>query len=44
VHDFAGRLDFDQRDAIRELQARFGMVPDGQPTSALMQRLGVAVK
>ncbi|HEY4922434.1 MAG TPA: lytic murein transglycosylase [Xanthobacteraceae bacterium] len=44
VHDFAGRLDFDQRDAIRELQAGFGMVPDGQPTSALMRRLGVAVK
>jgi lytic murein transglycosylase len=44
VHDFAGRLDFDQRDAIRELQARFGMVPDGQPTPALMARLGLNVR
>jgi lytic murein transglycosylase len=42
VHDFAGRLDFDQRDFIRELQAKFGMVPDGQPTPALMRRLGLA--
>jgi membrane-bound lytic murein transglycosylase B len=41
VHDFAGRLDFDQRDFIRELQTKFGMVPDGQPTPALMQRLGL---
>ena len=41
VHDFAGRLDFDQRDAIRALQAKFGMVPDGQPTPALMARLGL---
>jgi membrane-bound lytic murein transglycosylase B len=44
VHDFAGRLDFDQRDAIRELQAKFGMVPDGQPTPALMARLGLNVR
>jgi membrane-bound lytic murein transglycosylase B len=41
VHDFAGRLDFDQRDAVRDLQARFGMAPDGQPTPALLERLGV---
>jgi lytic murein transglycosylase len=41
VRDFAGRLDFDQRDAIRALQAKFGMVPDGQPTPALMARLGL---
>jgi membrane-bound lytic murein transglycosylase B len=44
VRDFAGRLDFDQRDAIRELQAKFGMVPDGQPTPALMRRLGLEVR
>ncbi len=44
VHDFAGRLDFDQRDAIRALQAKFGMVPDGQPTPALMARLGLNVR
>jgi lytic murein transglycosylase len=44
VHDFAGRLDFDQRDFIREVQAKFGMVPDGQPTPALMRRLGLEVR
>jgi membrane-bound lytic murein transglycosylase B len=44
VRDFAGRLDFDQRDAIRALQAQFGMVPDGQPTPALMARLGLTVR
>ena len=41
VKDFAGRLDFDQRDAIRDLQAKNGMVPDGHPTPALLQRLGI---
>ena len=41
VTDFAGRLDFDQRDYVRELQQKFGMVPDGQPTPALLQRLGI---
>jgi lytic murein transglycosylase len=41
VRDFAGRLDFDQRDAIREQQQKFGMVPDGQPTPALLARLGI---
>jgi membrane-bound lytic murein transglycosylase B len=44
VHDFAGRLDFDQRDAIRAVQAKLGMVPDGQPTPVLMQRLGLNVR
>jgi membrane-bound lytic murein transglycosylase B len=44
VKDFAGRLDFDQRDFIRELQAKYSMVPDGQPTPALLARLGIAVR
>jgi lytic murein transglycosylase len=44
VRDFAGRLDFDQRDAIRAEQTKFGMVPDGQPTPALMARLGLNVR
>jgi len=44
VTDFAGRLDFAQRDMIREQQAKFGMVPDGQPTPALVQRLGIHVR
>ncbi len=42
VRDFAGRLDFDQRDFIREIQAGFGMVPDGHPTVVLLERLGIA--
>jgi hypothetical protein len=41
IGDFAGRLDFDQRDAIRDIQVKFGMVPDGHPTAALLQRLGI---
>jgi len=41
VHDFEGRFDFDLRDAIREIQAKFGMVPDGQPTPALLEDLGI---
>jgi lytic murein transglycosylase len=41
VKDFAGRLDFDQRDAIRDVQARNGLVPDGHPTPALLARLGI---
>jgi membrane-bound lytic murein transglycosylase B len=41
VKDFAGRLDFDQRDAIREVQSKLGMVPDGHPTPALLVRLGI---
>jgi len=44
VHDFQGRFDFDLRDQIRELQAKFGMTPDGCPTPALLERLGVAVQ
>jgi len=42
VNDFAGRIDFAQRDMIRAEQAKFGMVTDGQPTAALLQRLGIA--
>jgi len=43
VHDFEGRIDFDLRDAIREMQVKFGMLPDGHPTAALLDRLGVRV-
>src|SRR5262249_54864945 len=44
VRDFAGRLDFDQRDWIREVQLGFGMTPDGHPTAALLERLGIAAR
>ena len=43
VHDFEGRIDFDLRDAIREMQVKFGIVPDGHPTAALLERLAVTV-
>jgi lytic murein transglycosylase len=41
VNDFQGRIDFDLRDNIREMQTKFGMVPDGSPTVALLDALGV---
>jgi len=44
IGDFAGRLDFEQRDAIRDIQVKFGMVPDGHPTPALLARLGIDVR
>ncbi|HMK80186.1 MAG TPA: lytic murein transglycosylase [Xanthobacteraceae bacterium] len=40
VNDFEGRIDFDLRDAIRLEQAKYGMVPDGHPTAALLERIG----
>jgi hypothetical protein len=41
VHDFEGRIDFGLRDAIREMQGKYGMRPDGHPTEALLERLGI---
>ena len=41
IADFEGHLDFDQRDAVRDLQRRFGMTPDGHPTRAFLERIGV---
>jgi membrane-bound lytic murein transglycosylase B len=41
VRDFEAHFDFDLRDAVREVQAKFGMRPDGHPTPALLERLGV---
>ena len=43
VHDFEGRIDFDLRDAIRDMQVKYAMLPDGHPTAALLDRLGVKV-
>jgi lytic murein transglycosylase len=40
VRDFQGRIDFDLRDAIRAEQRKLGMVSDGHPTEALIDRLG----
>jgi len=41
VNDFEGHVDFDLRDNIRIEQAKLGMVPDGNPTIALLEKLGV---
>jgi membrane-bound lytic murein transglycosylase B len=41
VGDFDGHLDFAMRDAIRELQTQFGMLPDGHPGRAFLERVGV---
>jgi len=40
VNDFEGRIDFALRDEIRLEQAKHGMIPDGHPTPALLQRIG----
>jgi peptidoglycan lytic transglycosylase B len=42
VADVDGHFDFDLREAVRELQVRFGMVPDGHPSRAFLDRVGVA--
>ncbi|MDO8878862.1 MAG: lytic murein transglycosylase [Pseudolabrys sp.] len=41
VKEFEGRIDFDLRDNIRVEQAKHGMVPDGNPTPALLEKIGV---
>jgi lytic murein transglycosylase len=43
VLDFEGHVDFDLRDNIRAEQAKFGMVPDGNPTARFLDKLGVKV-
>ena len=41
VDSARNRIDFDLRDNIRAEQAKFGMLPDGNPTAALLEKLGV---
>lgn len=43
VNDFEGHIDFDLRDNIRAEQKKLGMPPDGNPTTAFLQMLGVVV-
>src|SRR5580692_1220445 len=43
VADFDGHFDFDMRDDIRKLQLRYGMTPDGHPSRAFLDRLGLLV-
>src|SRR5262245_60286028 len=42
VNEFEGHIDFDLRDNIRAEQKKLGMVPDGAPTPALLEKLGVS--
>jgi len=44
VNDFEGHIDFDLRDNIRAEQVKLGMVPDGNPTAAFLEKLGVPLK
>jgi len=41
VKEFEGHIDFDLRDNIRAEQKKLGMVPDGHPTTQLLDRIGV---
>lgn len=42
VNEFEGHVDFDLRDNIRAEQVKGGMVPDGTPTTAFLEKLGVS--
>jgi lytic murein transglycosylase len=42
VNEFEAHIDFDLRDNIRVEQKKLGMVPDGNPTPALLEKLGVS--
>jgi lytic murein transglycosylase len=44
VNDFEGHVDFDLRDNIRAEQRKFGMLPDGNPTVTLLEKLDVTVR
>jgi lytic murein transglycosylase len=39
VKEFEGHVDFELRDAIRDVQGKWGLVADGNPTSAFLDRL-----
>jgi len=41
VNEFEGHVDFDLRDNIRAEQKKLGMVPDGNPTLAFLEKIGV---
>jgi lytic murein transglycosylase len=43
VPKFEGHIDFELRDCIRAEQVKFGMVADGTPTPALLEKLGLSV-
>jgi lytic murein transglycosylase len=39
VRNFTGHFDFDLRDAIRDMQQKFAMTPDGHPGPLFFERL-----
>ena len=39
IQDFAGHFDFELRDAVRQQQKRFGMIPDGHPSRVFLERI-----
>jgi membrane-bound lytic murein transglycosylase B len=41
VHDLTGHIDFDLRDDIRDMQRKYGMVPDGYPSRAFLSAIGI---
>ena len=41
IADFDGHFDFDLRDAVRDLQLRYGMIQDGYPGRTFLDRVGV---
>ncbi|MFA6265160.1 MAG: lytic murein transglycosylase [Pseudolabrys sp.] len=41
VAEFEGHIDFDMRDDIRAEQKKHGLVPDGNPTAAFLEKIGV---
>lgn len=41
ISDFTAHFDFELRDAVREQQKRFGMIPDGYPGRAFLGRMGI---
>lgn len=42
ITDFDGHFDFDLRDAVRNLQERYGMTPDGHPGRAFFEHIGIS--
>jgi membrane-bound lytic murein transglycosylase B len=40
VYNFVGHIDFDQRDAIRDLQRAAGVTADGNPSTAVIEMIG----
>jgi membrane-bound lytic murein transglycosylase B len=44
VNEFEGHIDFDLRDNIRAEQKKLGLLPDGNPTALLLEKLGVGTR